>query len=136
LNEHQIWILVPQNFVNPFNRPARDVGKGLTLSHNVQVVARLHLKEPKELVKHLAMLSRDRDDEFKIFVGGKGMDDWRHLYGFWSRPENRHDFDSVRFCHSKFPSSARFGLCGIRIQQFGATRTQSERICVTIRGKR
>ena len=34
--------------------------------HDVQVIVGYHLKNPKHLIKHFAMLTRDTDDNFEI----------------------------------------------------------------------
>ena len=91
VHQHQVRLFLDHNAFNPAQYPHRDIHQRLVLLHQVQIVARRHIKKRQHLVQHLAMLRRHNNQRLQILRLFHRLHKRRHLDRFRTRPENKHN---------------------------------------------
>ena len=91
VHQHKIRLFLDHNALNPAQHPHRDIHQRLVLLHQVQIVARRHIKKRQHLVQHLAMLRRHNNQRLQILRLFHRLHKRRHLDRFRTRPENKHN---------------------------------------------
>ena len=70
---------------------SRNIIQILSLSHDVEIVVRLYIKDSKHLVKHLSVLTCNTYYSLKLLcVLLKFLNQWTHLNGFRACAKNQH----------------------------------------------
>lgn len=96
MNQDHVGLQLLKHRQQPFEHSRRDVRERLLSLHYGQITIRLDLEEIKNLIKHLAVLTRNNNEAFEALMVSDRTNDGGHLYRFRSRPENTKD---SRFRH-------------------------------------
>lgn len=93
MHEHNIGLLILENGLELEKHVASHIEQGLAWFHNHQVVVGSHVKDTKNLVEHLAVLSRHCHDSLKfVFTSLQFVNERAHLDCLRASAEDEHYF--------------------------------------------
>ena len=98
LHEDDVRLFRFQHALEPFENAGCYVKERLRILHNGEIVVRHDGKRCKDLVEHLAVLSRDADNGFYFAPCAQLLHERAHFHGLRPRAENQQDlFHGVPF---------------------------------------
>ena len=88
--ENNIRFSLCHNTVKPLEGPCGDAHKSLAFFHYVKIIIGHYTEKVQNLVKHLAVLSRNADGRFDFRSFFQFQHKRSHFYGFRARAKNCH----------------------------------------------
>ena len=116
LDEHPVWPLVEQDWLESGQDRCRDLGRGLIVLHDVQVVVGLDPEDVQHLVEHVAVLGGHAHAAGdSIGMAGELANDRTELDGFGTGPEDGQHFERRRRHATKCRFSRELTVADLRV---------------------